>query len=602
MERMNGSEKSIPVENLHKENFSLTIARAISNVSEAKDQLLGKGREHLEGLEQNFRGMYSWIENHAKPLTNAARAGLIVSMVGQLASGCAPRTVSAEDMLNLKPAATEQYTPPDFVSTLPSVVEPTKQPTPEPTRFPDGSFYPQAEAFYQRDLGKIKDVGVLSPDKPFLTDARVAVEKELGITADQYGLYGFSIDGEKNDDSFVYAVDYSGENWKFYAIYKKDSDGFYKSIETDGEFAVLPMIQGKNIDGKASWGFDIAGGMLAPIITLDTATNSVFYTDPVTGEEAKVTNEVAIKVMADLKDRFQPINISVGDTVSSELVGREGLTEEMVGTEVVEEEGLPFKFLQNSEGKRIAVFMDSEWGKYLDVKIPNLLETKDAKESDVIRLTPEQVLDGTWANTITVETYRLGLDKQHIDPKYASYSINDHPEDEWSRSSLGFNYQELPPNIFEEIQNNKKLRPTLELYYAILHYPDGKEQILISSKFLQKDVVRPFNFFNMALYGSGNKLSNKSFVDNVIKTNFLTHNATPAVSIDKNETHIWNRIVSSGYYSNLWNLGYYEDHGSDSIAQRELEKLERDGFASKEINRIIFLQGGLQDIFDNPGS
>lgn len=538
----------------------------------------------LEGLAKNFRGTLVW---------NTVKLIIATSMVWGLTTGCSSRTATADDINPTQTAVAENYTPYPAAEFTPSV-EPTK----EDNIFPDGRRYPYQEAFAISQDKLTGSAEPLAANLDYIENIRKEAAKTFGGKVD---IMAFDIITENGRRPYVLInikkkIDDPGKD---YTVFTIDENNQYHSVDYHGQITFLPMttvVKG----GIYAEGFEIKNGMLYPQ-SFFYQDNRLIFIDPVTLTQVEITSdsELVHKIVFGLVKPLTPEGTSVGQEITSDMVGNNGITKEMVGTKVTIEGNLPFRFLSNSEGKRIAVYKNGERGGYLDVKIPNLLETKDAKVSDVIRLTPEQVLDGTWANTITVETYRLGLDKQYIDPKYASYRINDHPEDEWSRSSLGFNYQELPPNVFEEIQNNKKLRPTLELYYAILHYPDGKEQILLSSKFLQKNILRPFNFFNMALYSSGGKFSNKDFIENIVKTNFLTHNAIPAASIDKNEAFVWKMIKSSGYYSNVWNLGYYGNDGNGGIAQEELKKLEKNGFASKKINRIIFLQGGSQDIFDN---
>lgn len=603
------TNSDIPV--LPSENtLKLSSTAKIALLAEAEARY--KAALRSDNIPDNVRYSSSGVENIIKKLHNEAENIIndnkaqkrikTASSIGAVAiavSACTPvfantpqATFDSQVATRVAQALEDQKksnikstaTPPDYVSIL-KTIEPNVGVSSEGL---EKTVYPQSEAFYQRDLGKITDIGVLSPDKSFLAEARTAVEKELGITPDQYGLYGFSIDGEKTDDSFVYIVDYRDQNnWKFYAIYRKDKDGFYKSIETDGSFAILPMIQGPNADGKAVWGFDIAGGYAAPIITYDTITNSVFYTDPVKGEMAKVSGEVAIKIRADLKDRFQPINVSVGDTISSELVGREGLTEEMVGTKVVEEQDLPFKFLQNSEGKKISVFIDGEWGKYLDIPVTNIKENKNIKTDDIPEITIKDVASRAWANRLKVELFKMNLNGQNMNPEKISYSIIDPQDIEGTRDLVKYDYDNFSNEELGEIRANWRIDSQIPLFPASLKLAEGKYASLLTSRISQKNYIQPYVLFNTMIFG-------KPASSKEIKRSFALYgpeffNAIvfyPATKVDKNEAYFWKQIEDSGYYEYLWDQGAYNEQAK---AAKLLQELAASGSTSQDINDLILV-------------
>jgi hypothetical protein len=282
------------------DDMILTLGRAISNAGEAKFAVSGKDRAFLEGQIENYKGALGWLTNQT---AKAARLLVLGSMVSQMATACAPRTASAQDMIASTTAITESYTPPkpaaEFTPTLTVSKEPTATATIEPTRTPtpiaveisvDGNYVPVPDAFVDTGLGKIKEIKDLEEPNDTINKVVEKIKEKLSIQNDE-DLQKAYLDIVCENGNRAYMIVKDNKTATSYAVFVKDKNGFYLPPDSDGELVLLP-VKTVSKDGKELIGFDVKGDLLIPpTFTFSTDTGELTYTEPKTGEEITITKE-----------------------------------------------------------------------------------------------------------------------------------------------------------------------------------------------------------------------------------------------------------------------------------------------------------------------
>lgn len=395
------------------DDIILTLGRAISNAGEAKFAVSGKDRAFLEGQIENYKGALGWLTNQT---AKAARLLVLGSMVSQMATACAPRTASAQDMIASTTAITESYTPPkpaaEFTPTLTVSKEPTATATIEPTRTPtpiaveisvDGNYVPVPDAFVDTGLGKIKEIKDLEEPNDTINKVVEKIKEKLSIQNDE-DLQKAYLDIVCENGNRAYMIVKDNNTGTFYAVFAKNKDGFYLSPDSEGELALLP-IKTVSEESRELIGFDVKGDLLIPpTFTFSTDTGELTYTDPKTGEQVVMTKEsnTSPKMLAMLKGET---------TVEKPLTPeQEKLVEEVRNSYLLNYKTSPdiYNVTFDQDGKRLIT--DNTSGRIIGKSGKWVFFSKDNTTGK------DQLEDGTWVfnNNLKERLANEGLEKTHL--------------------------------------------------------------------------------------------------------------------------------------------------------------------------------------------
>ena len=281
------------------DDITLTLGRAISNVEDAKHAVSGNNRSFLEGQIENYRGASGWLANQT---TKAARLLVLGSMVGQMATACAPRTATAQDMIAATTAITENYTPTpaaEFTPEIPVIKGPTKDAS--------GNYFPVSERFADLGLGKIVSIEKADPSNPVFDKILQSASEKFKVDSEDIILTGFTTRREKGGSLYVLVA--NRKDGSIYSVFGTDENDLYLPPGSGEKTAFLPMMEDHR-NGETGFGFAVDGSLLLPP-TFVSKDGKLTFTDPGTGEQVDVPleNIAAAKVLALLTSPKESIGI-----------------------------------------------------------------------------------------------------------------------------------------------------------------------------------------------------------------------------------------------------------------------------------------------------
>jgi hypothetical protein len=241
----------------------------------------------------NIDGKIKRLRSEAEKILNDDSAQKRI----KTASGLAALAMAASACASVVAPTAQSTLGPEVATNVAQVVEAQKTQAAEPTRFPDGKFYPIKEAFEKIDNQTITTVTELSANDPLWLDIQNAArEQEITIT-DITAFLLIDENGEERPFAFISQGKYNQ------VVYKIDSKGYYHSLSDEGDFVFLPIIHTES-SGQIIYGFSVEEGILLPgIFSYNIEENNLIFRDPQTGSTVSV-----------------PIETNVGQKVNAKLL------------------------------------------------------------------------------------------------------------------------------------------------------------------------------------------------------------------------------------------------------------------------------------------